>query len=117
MKRKLMAMILAAGLAAAGTAETAAAETTAMAQAAGTATVSTCRHQTLNREETFLRASYYDPANHLSTYLISYRCSECGIVKLTQTEEMFEQHDYEQIYYQDGSVMSTCLGCHDSYYW
>ncbi len=30
---------------------------------------------------------------------------------------MLEPHDYKQIYYQDGTVQSICLGCHDSYYW
>ena len=115
MKAKLMALILAAGLGITGIAMT-----TQAAQAAGANTTAACKHETLHYFESFIKATYHDPINHTSTYLTGYRCSEypsCSYTAMVKTEERLEWHDYEQTYYHDGSVMSTCLDCHDTYYW
>ena len=112
MKAKLMALILAAGLGITGIAMT-----TQAAQAAGANTTDTCKHETLYLNETFLNARYHDGTTHWSTYLLTYRCSFCHDTIFTKTEERLEWHDYEQMYFQDGSVRSTCTGCKDSYDW
>ena len=115
MKTKLVAVLMAVGLGVTGVAMT--------AQAAGASTANVtsdkCKHETLQYEEWFSSATYWDPREHISTYKRQYVCTNPNCFYTIQLSDdiRYEWHDYEQTYFHDGKVMSTCLGCHDSYYW
>lgn len=104
-----MALILAAGLGITGIAMT--------TQAAETGTNEACRHETLNLHEYLSSATYYDVRRHIATYGKIYYCSDCPYLLDLGTYTVYEDHDFEQIYYHDGKVESKCLDCHYSYYW
>lgn len=109
MKTKIMALILAVGLGVTGVAVT--------AQAAEKA--DTCTHSTEKRVENFAGADYWNGNLHMAAYSITIYCGECGVFLRNESGlvERLEPHDYEQIYFQDGSVMSYCTGCKDQFYW
>lgn len=117
MKTKFMAFILAAGLGITGIAVTAQAAEPEPTPTPTPKPEDPCRHETMQYFENFQRAVYYSPTYHISVYLTGYICSNCSYYTMIEEKEYYEQHDYEQTYYSDGTVKSECLGCHDSYIW
>lgn len=111
MKAKLMALLLAAGLGVTGIAMT------AQAAEAGMGVVNECAHsgKILKRTDVIAAGNLHN-GRHWVTYVETYFCPEC----LSDVEKSYtthEPHEYEQIYYDDGRVMSYCIICDDYCYW
>lgn len=111
MRTKLMALLLAAGLGVTGVAMT------AQAAEAGTRAENECAHskEFLKRTDV-MEAINMNDGRHYVTYRRTYFCPDCGLNEV-KWETIYELHDYEQIYYADGSVQSYCTVCDESYYW
>ena len=105
MKTKIMAIAMAAVLGAAGAAAT--------AQAA--AAEEGCQHVNLVWIQSEQSAEFYDRQKHILFNNEFYECVDCGAI--VEEKEIFgyEDHDYEQIYYEDGTCLTYCTGCGDSY--
>lgn len=101
-----MALILAAGLGITGIAVT--------AQAAGTNATDACKHETLHYFEERKGSTYYNGMEHVTTYRRGYKCAndKCDYTIMLCDDDRHESHDYELVYYHDGSVLNTCVYCH-----
>ncbi len=111
MKAKLMAVLLAVGLGVTGVAAT------AQAAEAGTQAASECEHSKKRYEFTNVKTVInWDGYRHYVEYEITYFCEDC-LSDVVECEATYEPHDYEQIYYDDGRVLSYCTVCDDRYYW
>lgn len=106
MKTKVMAMAMAAALGVAGAVAT--------AQAA-TAEEGGCAHEdcVFLGSETF--ADFYDRQQHIWFYNEYYHCLNCDQDFDIRQILRYEDHDYEQIYYEDGTGLTYCPTCGDSY--
>ncbi len=60
--------------------------------------------------------SEYNGYEHQHITVIKYMCNKCTYSN-TSESVVNEAHDYEQIYYDDGRVLSYCTGCGDSFFW
>lgn len=111
MKAKLMALLLAAGLGVTGVAMT------AQAAEAGMGAVNECAHsgKLLKRVDVIVAENLHN-GRHSVTYMRTYFCPECqsDVQKAYSTHE---PHEYEQIYFDDGRVMSYCIICDDCCFW
>ena len=108
MKAKIIALVLAVGLGMAGIAATAQAATEAASE---------CTHPNRTRGTVIKESrNYYNPTFHQIVYIVKYSCKDCKDT-FDVWEEELERHDYEQTYYDDGSVYSRCTGCDDAYFW
>ena len=105
MKTKIMAIAMAAVLGAAGAAAT--------AQAA--AAEEGCQHVNLVWIQSEQSAEFYDRQKHILFNNEFYECKACGAEVVEREILGYEDHDYEQIYYEDGTGLTYCTGCDDSY--
>lgn len=55
--------------------------------------------------------------DHYIEYETTYVCTDCGNPIKVEYETVYEPHDYEQIYLENGKVMSYCTVCGDNYIW
>ncbi len=109
MKTKLMAFILAAGLGIAAI--------TAQAKAAeGKESENSCAHSMIVKFTSIENAVNIDGTRHYVEYKITYICVDCEI-EVVDYEGGYEPHDYEQIYFDNGKIMSYCTVCDDRYFW
>ena len=106
MKTKVMAMAMAAVLGAAGAAAT--------AQAARTA-AEECQHVHSSLIWSGQHGEFYDRQKHILFHDEKYYCYDCDKEYTISEMAGFEDHDYEQIYYEDGTGLTYCTGCDDSY--
>ncbi len=109
MKRKLMALVLAAGLAAAGTA--------VQAAEADTKASNGCSHPEFIRFTDLKTIVNWDGTRHYLEYEVRHICIECEQLVYSGYEGNYEPHDYEQIYFDNGKVMSYCTVCDDYFFW
>ncbi len=111
MKTKLMAVLLAAGLGVTGIAMT------AQAAEAGIRAVNGCAHtDMIFKRKVVVKAINWNGNQHYVEYKITYFCPECTS-DIVEGEATYEPHDFEQIYYDDGRVLSYCTVCDESFYW
>lgn len=105
MKAKLMALLLAAGLGVTGVAMT------AQAAEAGMGAVNECAHSGKQYIRTdVVESRIWSADRHYVVYRTTYFCSVCKS-HVEEYETTYEPHEYEQIYYDDGSVESYCTVC------
>ena len=110
MKKKLMAVLLAAGLGVTGIAGT------AQAAEEGTQSKNGCAHSQILKFIDVEQKSNWGNPGHYVIYKITYTCPDCEMEEV-EYENMLEPHDYEQIYFDNGKVMSYCTVCGDHFYW
>ena len=103
MKAKLMALLLAVGLGVAGVAAT------VQAAEVGTHAVTGCAH-VYKKVSVFRGATDYNNMYHKSRYDVTFQCEHCPDY-YESYEEVFEIHDYENIYLDNGRIVSICNGC------
>ena len=109
MKKKLMAFILAAGLG-----------ITAITAQATEANVNLdigCVHKHVTVITRVKETINWNGNCHYIVYETQYCCPDCRKVIDTEYEATYEPHNYEQIYYDNGAVLSYCTDCDDSFYW
>lgn len=111
MKVKLIALLLAAGLGVTGIAMT------AQAAEAGTRAVNECAHSEKQYVRTdVVESSIWSADRHYVVYKRTYFCPDCKS-HVEEYEATYESHEYEQIYYADGRVLSYCTICDYHYFW
>ncbi len=106
MRTKIMAMAMAAALGAAGAVAT--------AQAAAVA-AEDCPHVNSSWRGSGQHAEFYDRQKHILFNDETYYCYDCDDLYTISEMAGFEDHDYEQIYYEDGTGLTYCTRCDDSY--
>lgn len=111
MKAKLMAVLLAAGLGVTGVAMT------AQAAEAGIRAVNGCAHTGEVVVFTEVEEAVNWGDKHYVEYKYTYYCSDCKSVVLIDEKGTYEPHDYEEIYFDNGNVMSYCTVCDDRFFW
>lgn len=109
MKAKLMALVLAAGLGITGIAAT--------AQAAEAKALNTCAHTGQIAVFTEILEAVSWGEDHYVERKYTYYCSVCESEISIDYDATYEPHDYEQIYFENGSVMSYCTVCDVRYFW
>lgn len=108
MKAKFAALALALGMGVTGIAAT--------AQAAGTEAGRACAHEHCSFTSSETQRDYYDRQRHILITVEVYHCRDCNEDVSKTMISGYEDHDYEQIYLEDGRGMSYCTGCNDYYY-
>lgn len=111
MKAKIMALMMAAGLGMTGIAMT------AQAADAGARAASGCAHTGEVVVFTEVETAVNCGNQHYVEYKYTYYCSDCKSEIGVDGKGTYEPHDYEQIYFDNGSIMSYCTVCDDRYFW
>lgn len=110
-KNKVLAVALAVGLGVTGfSMSTQAAEV-------GTQEVTDCSHLGEIWEIAAVIEIHNLGHEHYVLYEISYVCADCGTTIKQEHPFVYEPHDYEQYYLENGKVMSCCTVCGEYYIW
>ncbi len=107
MKAKFAALALALGMGVTGIAAT--------VQAADPEEQA-CTHEHCTFKKSGTHAEFYDRQRHICFTVEDYYCYDCNNEISITVKSWYEDHDYEQIYYEDGSGLTYCTGCDDYYY-
>lgn len=110
MKAKLMAVLLAVGLGVTGIAGT------AQAAEEGTQSKNGCAHSYVVKLSRAEQVTNWGNPGHYITYRVTYVCTDCELEEIRH-ENALEPHDYEQVYFDNGKVMSYCTVCDDYFIW